>query len=56
MATTSFGQKFYVSKENIDAFVETVTASPAKESVRDFKSRAISKDDLQKFVDKSRKR
>ncbi len=56
MATTSFGQKFYVSSKNIDAFVETVTASPAKGSVVGFKSRSVSKDELQKFVDKSRKK
>lgn len=56
MATTSFGQKFYVSKDNIDSFVETVTASPSRDNVNSFKSRYLSKEELVKLVKKNSKK
>ncbi|MBO6193239.1 MAG: hypothetical protein J6O00_03560 [Clostridiales bacterium] len=56
MATASFGRKFYVSKDNIDSFVETVTASPSKGINNGFKSHAVKKEQLQTLIKKNGKR
>lgn len=38
MPTTSIDQKFYVSDENIDAFIETVTSAPSEDIFGKFES------------------
>ena len=51
MATTSFGQKFYVASENVDEFISVVTAPPNPEDKPKFSSRQMSKDDLKKYTE-----
>ncbi len=53
MATSSFGQKFYVSADNIDEFVSTVTKKDENITKHKFVSKAISKDKLKRLIRES---
>ena len=50
MATTSFGQKFYVTDRNIDTFIDTINSAPEKKNGEKFESRLLTKDKLEQFV------
>lgn len=51
MATTSFGRRFYVAPENVDEFIEVVTAPPKKDSGTKFESRQMTEADLRKYTE-----
>ena len=49
MATASFERRFYVSKSNVDEFVETVTKKSASGKTAQFQSRYITGEKLKKY-------
>ena len=51
MPTTSFDQKFYVSKEKEDEFVAVVTAPPQNNPGEKFKSHYMNRSQMNKYLD-----
>ena len=51
MATTSFDQRFCISKEKEDEFVRVVTAPPQKNTGEKFKSHYMNRSQMNKYLD-----
>ena len=51
MATSSFNRRFYVSAENIDEFIEVVTAPPKMDDRPKYTSRQMSEEEMRKYTE-----
>jgi hypothetical protein len=50
MATSSFDQKFYVSKDKEDEFVKVVTAPPQKRTGEKFTSHYMPRNQMHSYI------